>query len=76
MDREENEIQQGNTHDSNTEPKKDKKSEGNGNYMVLGMCLGVALGMFYGQLVFNNMAIGMCLGASFGMSIGMIFKKK
>ena len=41
-------------------------------YMGIGMCLGVSLGLIYGNLIFSDSAgVGMCFGISIGMSLGL-----
>lgn len=41
-------------------------------YMGIGMCLGVSLGLIYGNLFFSDsIGVGMCFGISIGMSLGL-----
>lgn len=40
------------------------------NNMALYMCMGLSLGLVFGQTVFDNIGIGMCLGMVFGLAIG------
>ena len=41
-------------------------------YIGIGMCLGVSLGLIYGNLLFSDsIGVGMCFGISIGMSIGL-----
>ena len=58
------------------EPDTKKKDDGEGNYMSEGMCIGLALGLAFGQSVFHNAGIGMCMGLSIGMLLGMSIPKK
>lgn len=56
--------------DKNTASKKDD------NYMGLGMCIGILIGITFGQLLFHNLATGISIGMMLGLSIGSRFKKK
>ena len=40
-------------------------------YMPIGMCIGIGVGMAIGTAL-DNIAIGMCMGLSVGMGIGAI----
>ncbi len=40
-------------------------------YMPIGMCLGISIGMPIG-IAFGNIAVGMCMGLSIGMCVGAI----
>lgn len=41
-------------------------------YMGIGMCLGVSLGLIYGNLLYSDsIGVGMCFGISIGMSLGL-----
>ena len=43
-------------------------------YMGIGMCFGLAIGLAFGNVLFpDNMALGMCWGLPIGMSLGLAF---
>lgn len=43
-------------------------------YMGIGMCFGLAIGLAFGNVLFpDNMALGMCWGFPIGMSLGLAF---
>lgn len=43
-------------------------------YMGIGMCFGLAIGLAFGNVLFpDNMALGMCWGLPIGMSLGFAF---
>ena len=47
---------------------KKKDSENQIQYMPIGMCLGLSIGMAIGT-VMNNVGVGMCLGMGIGVDI-------
>ena len=44
-------------------------------YMPIGMCIGIGVGMAIGAAL-DNIPIGMCIGLSVGMCIGVIIDSK
>ena len=43
-------------------------------YMGIGRCFGLAIGLAFGNVLFpDNMALGMCWGLPIGMSLGLAF---
>lgn len=40
------------------------------NNMMLFMCLGMSVGMVFGQTLFDNLPLGMCFGMAIGMALG------
>lgn len=47
-----------------------------GNYSLIGMCLGMGLGMIAGELLFKDSITGICIGMCLGLAIGSSIKKK
>lgn len=55
-----------------SEMKEPKFQKYTNEYMGIGMCLGVSLGLIYGNLLFSDsIGVGMCFGISIGMSLGL-----
>lgn len=50
----------------------------NENFMAVGMCMGMSLGLLFGQVFYksSNISLGMCMGMSVGMCIGTLIHKK
>jgi len=43
-------------------------------YMGIGMCFGLTIGLAFGKVLFpDNMTLGMCYGLPLGMSLGLAF---
>ena len=47
-----------------------KKPDNQVQYMPIGMCLGISVGMAIGSAM-DNISVGMCLGLGIGMCIGV-----
>ena len=58
------------------EPEKKKKSDDEGTYMSVGLCLGLAIGGIIGEVIFKNYTTGMLMGMCLGIGIGSLIKKK
>jgi len=43
-----------------------------GNNIAIGMCLGLLIGAFVGQLALHDMSSGMVKGTSFGVCAGIV----
>jgi len=54
------------------EPIKDHED----NYMGFGMCIGILIGITFGQLLFHNLATGISIGMMLGLAVGSRFPKK
>ena len=46
-----------------------KNNDNNIQYMPIGMCLGIGIGMAIGS-IFDNISIGMCMGLGIGLCFG------
>ena len=42
-------------------------------YMPIGMCIGIGIGMCFGNAIFDNLAIGMSFGVGVGLSLGCAY---
>ena len=61
----------------NSQPDKEERSDSsNGNYMSMGMSIGLCLGVAMGRFVFDNLSMGLAVGLCLGISIGACIKKK
>ncbi len=59
------------------QPQKDNgQDEHSGNYMILGMAIGMCLGVAAGHFVFDEMATGLSVGMCLGLAIGISIPKK
>lgn len=53
-----------------------KKVEKETNYFTFAICLGIALGLSIGKLVFDDSLIGLAVGISLGTVAGELLNKK
>ena len=51
------------------------KQEKLGNYMAMGMCVGVATGCALG-VIFSQMTLGICVGMLVGLFLGLLVGRK
>ncbi len=52
-----------------------KDSDNQIQYLPIGMCLGLSIGMAIGSAM-DNISIGMCMGLSIGVGIGSLLDAK
>lgn len=51
--------------------KNNNKEPGGLQYMPIGMCIGIGIGMAVGAAM-DNIGVGMCMGMSIGMCFGIV----